>query len=156
MRLHLLCVGSRQPAWINQGFETYARRMPRECSLHLVEIAARHRGKTADLRRALDKESERLMRAIPEGALVVALDAAGESWSTQQLADQLDDWRQGYQNVALLVGGAEGLAPACLERAHRRWSLSALTLPHGLARVIAAEQLYRAWTILSGHPYHRE
>lgn len=156
MRLHLLCVGSRQPEWINQGFETYARRMPRECSLQLVEIPTRHRGKAADKKRAVDKEGELLLRAIPDGAMVVALDASGDAWSTQQLADQIDDWRHEYQNVALLIGGAEGLAPSCLARAHRRWSLSALTLPHGLARVVAAEQLYRAWTILSGHPYHRE
>lgn len=156
MRLHLLCVGSRQPEWIDQGFETYARRMPRECSLHLVEIPTRHRGKAADVKRAVDKEGEQLLRAIPDGAMVVALDASGDAWSTQQLADQIHDWRHEYQNVALLIGGAEGLAPSCLARAHRRWSLSALTLPHGLARVVAAEQLYRAWTILSGHPYHRE
>lgn len=155
MRLHLLCVGARQPAWINQGFETYARRMPRDCALDLTEISARHRGRNADIKRAVDKDNERLIQSIPEGALVVALSADGEPWSTQQLADRLDAWRRDHQNVALLIGGAEGLAPACLERAHRRWSLSALTLPHGLARVVVAEQLYRAWTILAGHPYHR-
>ncbi len=156
MRLHLLCVGARQPAWVNQGFETYARRMPRECALALVEVPTRHRGKAADLKRAVDKEGERLIQAIPEGALVIALDSAGELWSTRQLADRLDDWRTDYQNVALLVGGAEGLSPACLERAQLRWSLSNLTLPHGLARIVVAEQLYRAWSILNGHPYHRE
>lgn len=155
MRLHLLCVGARQPAWINQGFETYARRMPRDCALGLTEISTRHRGRGADIKRAVDKESARLIQSIPEGALVVALSADGEPWSTQQLADRLDAWRRDHQNVALLIGGAEGLAPACLERAHGRWSLSALTLPHGLARVVVAEQLYRAWTILTGHPYHR-
>jgi 23S rRNA (pseudouridine1915-N3)-methyltransferase len=155
MHLRLLCVGARQPAWINQGFETYARRMPRGCSLVLVEVPARHRGKSSDIKRAVDKEGERLIQSIPEGALVIALDAGGEHWTTEQLAQQLEEWRRDHRNVVLLIGGAEGLAPACLERAHRRWSLSALTLPHGLARVLVAEQLYRAWTILSGHPYHR-
>lgn len=129
--------------------------MPRECALVLMEVPTRHRGKTADVKRALEKEGERLIQSIPEGALVVALDADGEPWSTKQLANRLEKWRQNHQNVALLLGSAEGLSPACLERAHIRWSLSALTLPHGLARVLVAEQLYRAWTILSGHPYHR-
>ncbi len=156
MRLHLLCVGDRQPTWINQGFETYARRMPRECAMALAEVPSRHHGKAADVKRALEKEGERLVRLIPRGALVIALSIDGETWSTKQLAGQLEDWRRNYQNVALLIGGAEGLAPACLERAHRRWSLSALTLPHGLARIVVAEQLYRAWSVLSGHPYHRE
>ena len=155
MHLRLLCVGDRQPAWIVQGFETYARRMPRDCSLALVEVPTRHSGKTADVKRAVIREGERLIQSIPEGALVIALDAGGELWSTKQLAQQLGEWRRDHQNVALLIGGAEGLAPACLTRAHRRWSLSALTLPHGLARVLVAEQLYRAWSILSGHPYHR-
>lgn len=156
MRLHLLCVGASQPPWINQGFENYARRMPRECALNLVEIPTRHRGKSADVRRAVDKEGERLIQSIPDGALVVALDAGGEAWSTRQLAERLDEWRRDYQNVAFLIGGAEGLTPECLKHARKRWSLSALTLPHGLARVLVAEQLYRAWTILNGHPYHRE
>jgi 23S rRNA (pseudouridine1915-N3)-methyltransferase len=156
MRLHLLCVGGHQPAWINQGFETYARRMPRECALALTEVPTRHRGKAANVKRALEKEGERLVRLIPQGALVIALSIDGEAWSTKRLAQQLEDWRRNYQNVVLLIGGAEGLAPACLARADRHWSLSSLTLPHGLARIVVAEQLYRAWTILSGHPYHRE
>lgn len=156
MRLHLICVGSRQPQWVNQGFETYARRMPRDCSLDLVEISPVLRTGSGDLKRALDREGDRVIRAIPRDAPVVALDFEGESWSTRQLSAHLDVWRRDYQCVALLIGGADGLSPACLERAQMRWSLSPLTLPHGLARVLAAEQLYRAWTILSGHPYHRE
>lgn len=155
MRLHLICVGSRQPAWINRGFETYARRMPRECAIELVEIATARRG-SGDLNRSLNKEGERIIRVIPASALVVALEVNGEPWTTQQLSGHLDEWRRDHQHVALLIGGADGLPPACVERAHKCWSLSPLTLPHGLARVMVTEQLYRAWTILSGHPYHRE
>ena len=156
MRLHLLCVGNRQPAWIDQGFDAYARRLPRECALALTEVPTRHRGKAADVKRAVEREGERLIQSIPEGALVIALDAGGEPWTTRQLADRLEEWRANYQHVALLVGSAEGLSAACLERAQYRWSLSPLTLPHGLARILVAEQLYRAWSILNGHPYHRE
>ncbi|HEY5719007.1 MAG TPA: 23S rRNA (pseudouridine(1915)-N(3))-methyltransferase RlmH, partial [Gammaproteobacteria bacterium] len=99
---------------------------------------------------------ERMLAALPTGARVVALDVAGSAWDTPTLARQLERWRAGGSDVALLVGGADGLAPACLERAEQRWSLSPLTFPHMLVRVLVAEQLYRAWSLLSGHPYHRE
>lgn len=156
MRLHLLCVGSRQPAWVNEGVETFARRMPRECTLVVTEIPAPRRGKSDPPRRAISAECERLLRVVPEGALIIALDEQGETWTTTRLAKELDRWRENHRDVALLIGGPDGLAPECLERARCRWSLSAHTLPHGLARIMVAEQLYRAYTILTGHPYHRE
>ncbi|HHH48672.1 MAG TPA: 23S rRNA (pseudouridine(1915)-N(3))-methyltransferase RlmH [Gammaproteobacteria bacterium] len=155
MRIHLIAVGTRMPAWVTQGFEEYARRLPADCALQLVEIAAGKRGKNADIARITRDEGERTLAAIPKGARVVALDVKGRSWSTGQLSQQLDGWRHGGRDIALLVGGPEGLAAECLARAEQCWSLSPLTLPHPLVRIVVAEQLYRAWSILNGHPYHR-
>ena len=156
MHIHLIAIGQRMDAWINQGFQEFAKRMPPECNLQLKEIAAGKRGKNADIPRILQQEGERMLAAIPAGARVIALDVEGKQWSTPQLAQQLEHWLPSGQDVALLVGGPEGLAPQCLERAQQRWSLSALTLPHPLVRVVLAEQLYRAWSLHKGHPYHRE
>ncbi len=155
MRIHLIAVGTRMPAWVTQGFEEYARRLPADCALQLVEIAAGKRGKNADIARITRDEGERTLAAIPKGARVVALDVKGRSWSTGQLSQQLDGWRHKGRDIALLVGGPEGLAAECLARAEQCWSLSPLTLPHPLVRIVVAEQLYRAWSILNGHPYHR-
>lgn len=154
--MHLLAVGNRMPAWVSEGYTDYARRLPPECALRLVEIAPGKRGKNADLARIQRDEGERMLAAIPKGAQVVALEVGGRAWDTPQLARQLDRWLGEGRDVALLVGGPEGLAPVCRERAELCWSLSPLTLPHPLVRVVLAEQLYRAWSLLQGHPYHRE
>lgn len=143
------------PAWVNQGYTEYARRLPADCALHLTEIPAAKRGKNADIPRILEQEGGRMLAVLPKGAQVIALDVQGVPWSTPQLASALTAWREDGRDVALLVGGPEGLADACLARAAQRWSLSPLTLPHPMVRVVIAEQLYRAWSILSGHPYHR-
>lgn len=156
MRIHLLAVGERPDDWVEQGYREFARRLPPECALRLVEVPAGRRGKNADIARLVEREGERLLAAVPAGALAIALDVRGVSWSTAQLAGRLAQWLQDGRDVALLVGGPDGLAPACLERAELRWSLSPLTLPHALVRVIVAEQIYRAWSICRGHPYHRE
>ena len=155
MRIHLISSGNRMPRWVQEGYEEYAKRMPLECSLRLVEIAPGRRGKGIDAKRAVAEEGERMLRALPKGARVIALDVGGRSWSTEQLSARLDGWLADGRDLALLVGGPEGLAPACLERAEGRWSLSPLTFPHPLVRVVLAEQLYRAWSLLKGHPYHR-
>ncbi len=155
MRIHLLAVGSRMPRWVDAGYEDYARRLPRECSLHLVEIPLVRRTRTGDPRRAREREGERLLRAIPDGARVVALDEGGAGWRTRDVARRLSRWMLEGRDLALLVGGPDGLARACQERAEARWSLSPLTLPHGLVRIIVAEQMYRAWSLLHHHPYHR-
>lgn len=155
MHIHLIAVGNRMPGWIERGFTEYARRLPVTLGLRLVEIAPGRRGKGADIGRALTGEGERMLSAIPKGAQVVALEVDGEPWSTEQLTTELDNWQHSGQDVALLVGGPEGLAEACRARAERRWSLSPLTLPHPLVRVVIAEQLYRAHSILVHHPYHR-
>lgn len=154
MRIHLLSVGRRGPAWAQAGFDDYARRMSSECSLQLHEIDPVTRGKGASPR-AVQQEGDRLLKALPKGAAVTALDRAGQTWSTEELAEQLRGWLSAGCDRALLIGGADGLAERCLARAEQRWSLSALTFPHALVRVIVAEQLYRAWSLIRRHPYHR-
>lgn len=156
MRLKLVAVGTRQPSWINEGVEDFTRRMPRECPLGLTEIPAGQRNKSGPAARAMEAEATRILKATADSSMVVALHEKGIPWSTRDLANELNRWRLEYDQVALIVGGPDGLAPACLKHADRHWSLSTLTLPHGLVRIVVAEQLYRAWTILSGHPYHRE
>ena len=155
MNIHLIAVGERMPGWVQQGFGEYAKRLPRECALRLVEIAPGKRGKNADIRRAVQGEGRRMLAAIPKGTRVIALEVGGREWSTAQLASQLEGWMGSGQDVALLVGGPEGLSGEARAAASQEWSLSPLTLPHPLVRVILAEQLYRAWSILRNHPYHR-
>jgi len=155
VRIKLLSVGRRMPDWVDKGFREYAKRLPRECCLELVEIDPGHRGKGASADVARRDEGERMLCAVPKGAQVIALDTRGRAWSSEQLAKQLAGWMADGRDLALLVGGPEGLAQPCIERAERLWSLSPLTFPHPLVRVILAEQLYRAWSILKRHPYHR-
>lgn len=143
------------PGWVKTGYQEYAKRLPPECRLNLIEIAPGKRGKNADVARAVQGEGERMLTSIPKDSYVIALEVRGTQWSTEQLSAQLKDWLQGGRDVALLIGGPEGLAESCLKRAQFKWSLSKLTLPHALVRVVAAEQLYRAWSILKHHPYHR-
>lgn len=156
MKIHLIAVGERMPSWVAQGYQEYAKRLPPECSLHLVEIGLGKRGKNTNIERAIQDEGERMRAAIPRGCRSIALDVQGRLWSTPELARQMEYWMQGGCDVALLVGGPDGLAPECMAQADGMWSLSPLTLPHPLVRIVLAEQLYRAWSVLKGHPYHRE
>ena len=155
MRIRLISVGQRMPQWVNDGVQEYRRRFPPEMPLDLVEIPLGRRGKNADIKRAMAREGEQMLAAVQPGDHVIALDVKGREFSTEQLAGKLEDWRMSGSDLALLVGGPDGLAPDCLEAARQRWSLSPLTLPHPLVRIIVAEQLYRAWTITANHPYHR-
>jgi len=155
MQITLIAVGTRMPAWVTEGYREYARRMPRECSLALTEVPLGRRGKSRPVERAVTEEGSRMLAAVSEKQRVIALDVGGRGWSTVQLAGELGGWMQDGRDVSLLVGGPDGLAADCLARADQRWSLSPLTLPHPLVRVVLAEQLYRAWTLMSGHPYHR-
>ena len=143
------------PSWVTTGYQEYAKRLPSDTQLQLQEWPLGFRGKSADPAKAMQKEGESMLAAIGNGDRVVALDVLGKPWSTEQLAEQCSDWRMDGRNVSLLVGGPNGLAPECLARADQKWSLSPLTLPHPLVRVLLAEQLYRAWTILNHHPYHK-
>lgn len=156
MKLSLLAVGHRMPAWVTAGFEEYARRMPREMPLQLKELKPAQRSSADDAARWMQTEAERINAAVPEGALRVALDEHGRSFPTRTLAEYLERWRGDGRDVAFIIGGADGLAPGIKTGAALLWSLSPLTLPHGLVRVVLAEQLYRAASMLAGHPYHRD
>ncbi|MEL7448976.1 MAG: 23S rRNA (pseudouridine(1915)-N(3))-methyltransferase RlmH [Pseudomonadota bacterium] len=155
MRISLLAAGTQMPGWVKAGYEEYAKRMPRECRTELIEIPLGHRRKGADLARATRTEGERMLAAVRPGDRVVALEVGGKLHSTEDLAKILDRWMGEGVNAALLIGGPDGLSEACRERADEQWSLSRMTLPHGLVRVILAEALYRATTVLKGHPYHK-
>ena len=152
MRAWLIAVGERMPAWVQAGYAEYAKRLSRELPLQLVEIST----KTRDPARLTSEEGAALLGAIPKGAHVVALDGRGKTWSSEELAAQLARWRMQGKDLAFLIGGADGLAPAVLERADQHWSLGPLTFPHPLVRIVVVEQLYRASSQLAHHPYHRE
>jgi len=155
MRIQLIAVGTRLPQWQQQGFQEYARRLPRECSLQLTEIPAAARAKSEPTKQAIQKESERMLAAVDKSDYVIALDQPGAQYSSEDLSGLLATWLAQGRHLSLLIGGADGLSEACRSRAELRWSLSELTLPHGMVRVMVAEQIYRAWSILQGHPYHR-
>lgn len=144
------------PSWVDSGFEAYADRMPRESRLELIEVPLSRFRRSGDVARAVRDEGERMLGSLADTDQVVALDVCGRKFDSPGVAKLLEGWMQAGGDVALLVGGPDGLADACIERSRLRWSLSPLTLPHGLVRILVAEQLYRAWTILKRHPYHRE
>ena len=155
MRIRLLAVGTRMPGWVEEGFADYAKRLSGDTSLELVEITAGKRLKATDLARVKEQEGEALLAALRPQERVIALEVLGRQLATEDLAATLKDWQVDGRPAALLVGGPEGLSRAVLDRADEKWSLSRLTLPHPLVRIVVAEQLYRAWTLLKGHPYHR-
>ena len=156
MKIKLIAVGSKMPAWVDTAYSNYAQRLPRDCSLELIEIAAAKRSKNQLATLWKEKEGEQILKALAPSDWVVALDVKGKNWSIPYLAQQLTEWQHRGGNVALLVGGPDGLSDSCLNRANVRWSLSALTMPHPLVRVVLSETIYRAWSITVNHPYHRE
>ncbi len=155
MKIRLIAVGTKMPKWVTEGCQEYLKRLPAEFSMEIIEIQSGHRGKGADIARAKRQEGDAMLAAIGKGDRVVALEVGGKNWSTEQLAEQAENWQMSGQNVSLLVGGPDGLAPECLAQADQKWSLSGLTLPHPLVRILLAEQIYRAWSIIQGHPYHK-
>ena len=156
MRVTILSVGHKMPAWIQEGFQEYTRRMPPEVRVELVELKPEERSAGKPAAKAMQAEGERLIAALPAGSTVLALDEKGRSVSTQGLSVMLAEWMRDGSHPAFVIGGADGLDATVKDRADKLISLSALTLPHGLVRVLLAEQLYRAWSILARHPYHRE
>jgi 23S rRNA (pseudouridine1915-N3)-methyltransferase len=155
MRIRIIAVGIKMPDWVEQGYAEYAKRMPRDCLVELLELQLAQRTKNTDIAKAIEKEGEAILNSIVKGELVIALDVKGQAWSTEHLASNMATWKMSGSNVCLLIGGPDGLAPACLALATAKWSLSSLTLPHPLVRVVVIEQLYRACTILQNHPYHK-
>jgi 23S rRNA (pseudouridine1915-N3)-methyltransferase len=154
VKLIVAAVGHRMPAWVDAAFAEYAGRMPRESRIELKAVKPAPRG--GPVKRLLEDEGGRLLAAAPRGCLKVVLDEDGVLLDTMELAQHFGRWRQSGQDVAFIVGGADGLSDSVKQAAAFTWSLSPLTLPHGLARVLLAEQLYRAVSILHNHPYHRE
>lgn len=150
-----MAVGSKMPRWVEEGWSEYVKRLPAELPLDLVEIPLNTRGKNADIPRLIRQEGEAMLAKVVPGERIVTLEVTGKPWSTEQLATELERWRLDARSVCLMVGGPEGLAPEVCARSEQRWSLSPLTLPHPLVRILVAEQIYRAWTLLSGHPYHK-
>jgi 23S rRNA (pseudouridine1915-N3)-methyltransferase len=155
MELCIIAVGQRMPHWVDTAFDDYAKRMPSEYRLLLKEVKAEARTTGKTVPALMAAEAERLQQALPKQAYVIALDERGKDLTTVQIAQHLQQWQHDTPSVAFLIGGADGLAPELKTQARAQWRLSSLTLPHGLVRVMLAEQLYRAWSLLQGHPYHR-
>lgn len=155
VKVRLVSVGERMPAWVADGFAEYRKRLSRDLPLDLVEIGLGARGKGRDPARAIADEGAAVLAALAKDAHVVALDGRGDAWSSARLSDELARWRMGGRDLAILIGGPDGHAADVLARADQRWSLGPLTLPHMLVRLVVAEQLYRAMSIIAGHPYHR-
>ncbi len=156
MKLLILAVGNKMPSWITEGFNEYAKRMPREAKIELIEIKPEPRtsGKTAT--QIMEAEAQRIKSALPASALCIALDERGATPTTRQLARQMQDWMRHGRDVAFIIGGADGLHESIKQAAQELLALSAFTLPHGMVRVLLAEQLYRAHSLMHNHPYHRE
>ena len=155
MQLVIIAVGQRMPGWVDTAFEEYAKRMPGEMKIVLREVKPEPRSSSKTAATVMAIERERIEAACPKGSLLIALDERGRELSTMALSEQLDQWRHAGRDVALVIGGADGLDAGLKARADGLIRLSSLTLPHGMVRVMLAEALYRAWTVLAGHPYHR-
>ena len=155
MKARLIAVGEKAPAWVAAGFAEYQKRLSHWLPLELVEVAPGLRGGNRDAARAVQEEGSRVLAALPKQALVVMLDGRGKAWSSEQLAQRMESWRQQGRDLAFLIGGPEGHGEAVRQAAHESWSLGPLTLPHMLVRLVLAEQLYRACAMLANHPYHR-
>lgn len=155
MRITILAVGTRMQPWVYEGVETYRRRLPPQIQVQVTEIPAGKRAARSNIAAAMGKEAEQLLKLSQPADLTIALDESGKMKSSVELANEIEAWLSDTPHVVMLIGGPDGLTAECKTRADHLWSLSKLTLPHGLVRVVLAEQIYRAWTILQGHPYHR-
>lgn len=155
MKIHLITIGTKMPKWIQLGFNEYQKRLPKECTLQLKEIPLLKRTKNTSIENHKKIEAEQLIQSIPKNCHTIALDSTGHSFSTNELSNHLKNWMGEGINIAFLVGGPDGLDQQCLQFADKIWSLSMLTFPHPLVRIVVAEQIYRAWSLTQNHPYHR-
>ncbi|MBX2809865.1 MAG: 23S rRNA (pseudouridine(1915)-N(3))-methyltransferase RlmH [Cellvibrionaceae bacterium] len=159
MHIRILAVGTKMPAWIKAGVDDYHKRLPRQWRLDIVELPLAQRTKSQeksqDMTQAIAQEGHALLKLFGRRHHVVALDLKGKAWDTDYLATQVQGWQMQGQNIDLVIGGPNGLSPAVFDRADQRWSLSNLTLPHPLVRIVVVEQLYRSWSLLNNHPYHK-
>lgn len=156
MHIRLLAVGDRQPSWVDDAFTVYSGRLPREWKFRVDRIATVRRSKNDKSRKAMQAEGEQILAKLGADEQVVLLDERGKQMTSAGLATRLTDWQTEGRDLCFVIGGPDGVSSTCRERANFIWSLSELTLPHGLARVLFAEQMYRAWSLQAGHPYHRE
>ncbi len=156
MHIRLIAVGDRQPTWVDDAFDNYSARFPREWKFRLDSLATVRRGKNDRSTRAMEAEGEQILSRIDAAEQVVLLDERGKQFTSNDLSKRLESWQADGRDLCFVIGGPDGVSAAVRERANSTWSLSNLTLPHGLARVLFAEQMYRAWSLQVGHPYHRE
>jgi 23S rRNA (pseudouridine1915-N3)-methyltransferase len=155
MRIRMIAVGQKMPQWVEVGFNEYAKRIVGDCQLELLELPMSKRSKNSNVEQLKAKEADAITACLRKDELVIALDVLGKAVSTEDLALQMSAWQMQGHNIALIIGGPDGICRSVLEKAQSKISLSKLTLPHPLVRVLVAEQLYRAWSINKGHPYHR-
>ena len=156
MHIRLIAVGDRQPSWVDTAFSEYAGRLPRQWQFRLEEIGTVKRAKSGPAAIAKQTEGEKVLAKIKPAEQLVVLDERGKQFSSRELSGKLDDWQLTGADLVFVIGGPDGVSADILKRANLKWSLSKLTLPHGLARVLFAEQLYRGWSLQTGHPYHRD
>jgi 23S rRNA (pseudouridine1915-N3)-methyltransferase len=156
VKIHLIAVGKKMPEWINTGYAEFSKRMPSELQINLIEITPSTRNKSTPIEKNIKEEGERIQSAIPANSKLIVLDEKGKNFSSIDLSRKIEGWLPMGQDISLIIGGADGIDPEIKQQADEKWSLSSFTLPHALVRVVVAEQLYRAWSILQGHPYHRE
>ena len=155
MLISIISVGEKMPQWLNTGFAEYQKRLSQEIKVNLIEVPAIRRTKSVNTDTILGQECERINQAIPKDNHIIALERTGKMISTMELADKCQNWMNNGQNVSVLIGGPEGLSESCLARVNEKMSFSELTFPHPIVRLLLIEQIYRAYTILNNHPYHK-
>jgi len=156
MVIHFITVGQKMPKWVQEGYAEYAKRLPKSCAIKLVELPMAQRGKTGSVDKYKAEEAKKILAAVPKGAMLIVLDEHGQQVTTKGLAENLEDWLASGQDVALVVGGPDGLEQSLIQQARWKWGLSKLTMPHTMVRILVAEQIYRAYSVINNHPYHRE
>jgi 23S rRNA (pseudouridine1915-N3)-methyltransferase len=155
VHIYLIALGQKMPVWVEKACNEYIKRLPRELQFDAIEVPIIRRGKNPDIQRIVRDESRKAMASVPPDCFTIALDVTGKKISTEALAQNLDNWMQQGQDIAIVIGGPDGLSDELLKQVDRSLSLSDMTFPHPLVRIIIIEQLYRAWSIISNHPYHR-